>query len=145
MSAPITFEVIGVPKAQGSHRAIAAKGGVAFLKPSGGADFAAWRNAVAQAAKDIAAHDDIAAPLDGPLYLHVTFRFPMPKNVRKTDRERGWRWKTTAPDVDKLTRTIGDACTAAALIVDDARFVEVVAEKHEVTGWTGATVAIGRV
>ena len=37
---------------------------------------------------------------------------------RRLDRERGEAWKTTAPDTDKLVRTIGDALTAANLIAD---------------------------
>ncbi len=139
----VEFEVIGVPKPQGSMKAISI-GGRARVKPSGGSDFAAWRNAVSQAAKDVAEHDDVPAPLDGPLVLLVDYRIPMPKSRPKRDRERGEAHKTSAPDLDKLVRTIGDALTASGLIVDDARFVAINATKVETTGWTGAVVRVER-
>lgn len=139
----IEFEVIGVPKPQGSMKAFNV-GGHARVKPSGGADFASWRNAVSQAARDVAGHDGVSGPLDGPLALVVTFRFPMPKSRGKTALARGEAWKTTAPDTDKLVRTIGDALTAANLIADDARFAVINATKVETTGWTGAIVRVER-
>jgi Holliday junction resolvase RusA-like endonuclease len=135
------FEVIGTPKPQGSMKAFSA-GGHARMKPSGGADFAAWRNAVSQAAKDVAGHDDVIAPMSGSLRLDVSFRFPMPKSRPKATREHGWCWKTTAPDTDKLVRSIGDSLTAAGLIHDDALFAVIFAEKIETTGWTGAIITV---
>lgn len=137
----IEFEVIGLPKPQGSMKAISI-GGQARVKPSGGNEFAAWRNAVSQAARDVAEHDDVSAPLDGPLALDVTFRFPMPKSRPKRDHAAGLAWKTTAPDLDKLVRTVGDALTASGLIADDARFAVIKATKAETTGWTGAVIRV---
>ena len=136
----IAFDVIGVPKPQGSMKAFNA-GGHARMKPSGGADFAAWRNAASDAARNAIGD---APALDGPLLLAVTFRFPMPARRPKRDRERGETWKTTAPDTDKLVRTIGDALTAAGAVADDARFAVVNATKVETTGWTGATIRVER-
>jgi Holliday junction resolvase RusA-like endonuclease len=136
----IEFEVIGVPKPQGSMKAFAV-GGRARMKPSGGGDFAAWRNAVSDAARNAIGD---APALDGPLLLAVTFRFPMPASRPKRDRERGETWKTTAPDTDKLVRTIGDALTAANLIADDARFAVINATKVETTGWSGAIIRVER-
>lgn len=144
MTGSVEFEVIGVPKPQGSKKPFKDKAGNARMKEDGGLGFAAWRNAVSQAAKDVAGHDDVTAPLDGPLALVVTFRFPMPASRPKRDRERGEAWKTTAPDTDKLVRTIGDALTAANLVADDARFAVVNATKVETTGWTGAIVRVER-
>lgn len=152
MTRLVEFEVVGVPKPQGSMKAFNA-GGHARLKPSGGAAFASWRNAVAQAAKDIAVDEvgewakivgggDCRVPFDGPLGLFVEFRFPMPASRPKRDRAAGSCWKTSAPDTDKLIRTIGDALTAAGLIADDARFVAIEARKIETTGWTGAVITI---
>lgn len=137
----VEFEVVGVPKPQGSMKAFNA-GGHARMKPSGGAEFASWRNAVAKAARDITGHPDITAPYDGPLGLSVEFRFPMPASRPKRDRVNGSCWKTTAPDTDKLIRTIGDALTAAGLVTDDARFVAIEARKIETTGWTGAVITL---
>ena len=134
----LSFEVVGIPKPQGSMKAFAV-GGVARMKPSGGNDFAAWRNAVSDAARTAIGDRD---PLDGPLHLSVAFRFPMPKSRGKSAHALGYIPKTTAPDLDKLVRSIGDALTAANVITDDARFASLTALKHEVTGWTGCVIGI---
>jgi Holliday junction resolvase RusA-like endonuclease len=139
VTALVEFEVIGIPKPQGSMKAFSA-GGQARMKPSGGAAFAAWRNAVAQAAHDVAT--ELGEALDGPLVLSVEFRFPMPGNATKAAKTRGWRWKVTAPDTDKLVRTIGDALTASKLIVDDKLLQLGSVTKIETTEWTGAIITI---
>lgn len=136
----VTFEVVGIPKPQGSMKAFAV-GGRAMMKPSGGNEFAAWRNAVSQAARDVNA----PAPMSGPLRLNIVFRFPMPKSRPKALQVAGQGWKTTAPDTDKLIRCVGDALTAAGLIGDDALFAIVHAKKLETTGWTGAVVTVSEI
>ena len=136
------FEVIGVPKPQGSKKPFKDRAGNARMAESGGLAFAAWRNAVSEAARR--AHGD-AEPLDGPLVLAVEFRFPMPKSAPKRDHEQGRRWKTTAPDTDKLVRSIGDALEAAGVITSDARIAKLRdIDRVEVTGWTGAVIDIER-
>jgi Holliday junction resolvase RusA-like endonuclease len=149
----VEFEVLGTPMSQGSKKAFVANGRAMMKESSGG--HAAWRNAVARAAKDIV--DTAIAewaemegglnfgyPLDGPLGLSVEFRFPMPKSRPKTDRHRGRIFKTTAPDTSKLIRCIEDGLQAGGLIVDDARFCAIEACKVEVVGWIGATITITR-
>ncbi len=138
----IRFEVIGVPAPQGSTRAFVV-GNRAVTTNKGNKAQMAWRDSVARAAHDIANHDDIAAPLDGPLVLSVEFRFPMPKSRPKRDRLTGNIAKTTAPDVDKLLRSVCDALQAAGLVADDARIAAIAATKREVVGWTGAVITIG--
>lgn len=130
----IEFEVVGTPAAQGSKRHVG--GGVMVeqskkLKP--------WRAAVAAAARDVAE----GAPLDGPLSIDVEFRFPMPKSRSKTLHQVGRGPKTSAPDLDKLVRAVGDALKEGGLIRDDALFVRVSAVKVEVVGWTGAIITVG--
>ena len=139
----ILFDVLGTPMPQGSMKAFNA-GGMARMKPSGGAAFAAWRNAVADKARQVVEATGGAYPLDGPLVLHVEFRFPMPVSRPKRTRALGMAPKTTAPDADKLLRCVGDALIAAGVLVDDARFCDVSAMKWEVTGWTGATIRVKR-
>jgi Holliday junction resolvase RusA-like endonuclease len=90
--AAVLFDVIGTPKPQGSMKAFMA-GGHARQKPSGGLEFAAWRNAVSEAARHQA---EIVGKLDGPLRLNVLFRFDMPKSRPKAARELGRAPKTTA-------------------------------------------------
>lgn len=140
MTDTIRFDVVGLPAAQGSRLPIRAKSGRIVGHRETSKNHAPWRTAVAHAAK--AAADQLLAPLDGPLMLHVDFRFAMPKARPKRIRERGWNLKTSAPDIDKLLRALGDGLTAGGLITDDARIVTVTAAKYEVVGWTGATVRI---
>jgi Holliday junction resolvase RusA-like endonuclease len=135
----ISFEVHGTPKPQGSMKAFAV-GGKARMKASGGTEFAAWRNAVAEAARRQA---DEHGTLDGPLSLDVVFRFPMPASRPKKVRDRGLVWRTTMPDVDKLVRCLCDGLTASGLIADDARIVQLAAIKCETTSWSGAHIELG--
>ena len=137
MSGPVEFEVVGSPAAQGSKRHV--RNGVMVEM---GKNHKPWRAAVAAAARDIAEHDDVPAPLDGPLQLIVAFRFPMPASRPKAARTAGSAPKTTAPDLDKLVRSVGDALTESGLIHDDARICSVHASKLEVVGWTGAVIRI---
>lgn len=136
----VSFDVYGTPKPQGSKQAFNAANGFARLKESGGAGFAAWRNAVAEAAHRQA---ELHGMLDGPLQLTVVFTFAMPGSVLKRDRLAGWRWKQTAPDTSKLVRALEDGLQAAGLIRDDARFADVHATKLEVIdGPIGAHIVI---
>lgn len=132
----VSFDVIGTPMPQGSKRAFAVKGR-AMMTEAGGLKHAAWRNAVADAAKAVAAD---AGCFDAPLYARLAFRFPMPKSRTKAQHAAGRIHKTTAPDIDKLQRAVFDGLQAAGLIRDDAQICSVNAYKHEVTGWTGVEV-----
>lgn len=143
MSRPIRFEVLGIPAPQGSKRAFVANG-KARMRDMGGTKAVAWRDSVAAAARDVAGHADINAPLDGVLVLDVQFRFPMPASRPKKIRALGEWPKTTTPDLDKLLRSIGDGLQAGGLIADDARFWSTSATKLEVVGWTGAVISIGQ-
>lgn len=128
------FEVIGLPAPQGSKRHV----GNGIMRESS-KNLAPWRDAVAHAARDIAGD---SLPLAGPLRLVVHFRFPMPKSRRAAVRAAGWAPKTSAPDLDKLVRSTGDALKAGGLIGDDALFAEITATKSEVIGWTGAEITV---
>ena len=140
MTSPITFDVVGVPAPQGSHRAFVVNGR-ARMTEAAGTKGTQWRDAVAQAARNVAPD----TPLDGPLRLTVEFRFPMPTSRRAAARAAGIAPKIGAPDLDKLVRAVGDALTEAGLITDDARICTVVAHKYEVVGWTGARIRIEEV
>lgn len=131
----ITFEIVGLPAAQGSKRHVGRGVMVEMSKR-----LPAWRDSVTAAARDIA--DRLDGPLDGPLALTVEFRFPMPTSRRKAVREAGRNPKTSAPDLDKCLRALGDGLEAGGLIRSDALIHRVTASKVEVVGWTGATVTI---
>lgn len=145
MSLTGEFEILGVPSPQGDKSAVMIGGKPRLIEGKRGSARAKhrdWRSAVAQAARDIARDSD--APFDGPLELCVQFRFPMPASRPKRIRLAGRAPKVSSPDLDKLLRALGDGLQAGGLITDDARIVEVVASKIEVTGWTGAVVELRR-
>jgi Holliday junction resolvase RusA-like endonuclease len=133
----IQFDVVGVPVQQGSKRHV---GGGRMIE-TGGVRLRDWRHAVATEARTVAAGID-DTPLDGPLCLAVRFRFPMPASRPKRLRDIGTGWKTSAPDLDKLVRSVGDSLTDSGLIRDDARIGMVIASKVETTGWSGATIQL---
>jgi Holliday junction resolvase RusA-like endonuclease len=141
----VQFEVLGHPAPQGDKSAVLIAGRPRLIegrRTTGRQRHANWRSAVADAARDVANHDDVAAPLDGPLHVTIRFRFPMPASRPKKIRAAGQAWKTTAPDLDKVLRATFDGLTAGGLIVDDARICEVTASKIETVGWTGAEIWI---
>lgn len=139
----VEFEILGDPAAQGSKTRMPNGAMLEGGSPEARAKHRSWRTAVAEAARDVAAHDDVPAPLDGPLCLDVTFRFAMPASRPKHVRAIGCGPKVSAPDLDKLIRALGDGLQAGGLVRDDARICEIVANKIEVTdGWTGAVVTI---
>lgn len=109
------FFAYGNPAAQGSKRHV---GNGVMVETS--KDLPSWRAAVIEYAQKAYA----GPPLDGALELIVVFWFPRPKSAKK-----GARWKTTAPDLDKLARGVGDALQIAGTIASDARIVRLVVEK----------------
>lgn len=129
----VTFEVVGLPVQQGSKKHV---GNGVMVEAAKG--HKAWRTDVADAARDCA--ED--RPLDGPLALTVHFRFPMPASRKAAVRKAGRGPKTTAPDLDKLIRAVGDALEAGGLVANDARFCEITATKTEVIGWTGVEITV---
>jgi Holliday junction resolvase RusA-like endonuclease len=97
---------------------------------------------VHQAAAD-AVTADLEMPWNGPVAVYVTFRFAMPASRLRAIRERGWAWKTSKPDLDKLLRSTCDSLVTAGLLTDDSRIVRAVAEKVEIDGsWTGAEIMV---
>ena len=136
MSEVIRFTVVGTPVQQGSKRHV---GGGRMIEAANG--HREWRHAVAtEAAAVAAARPD--CPLDGPLCLSVRFAFPMPASRPRRAIRLGRAWKTTAPDLDKLIRSIGDALTESGLIRDDARIGMVMASKVETTDAAGAEIGL---
>lgn len=141
----ISFDVVGTPAPQGSKTRMPNGAMVEGRSTAQRQGHAHWRSAVAQAARSAMASQGLTSPLDGPLALTVTFRFTMPKSRKKAVRDQGWCPKTSAPDLDKLIRSTGDALKEGGMIVDDALFVSVYATKQEHDGWTGAIVTVGQV
>lgn len=99
-----------------------------------------WRNDVARAsALNALEHGYVDWP---EIAVQVVFRFRMPASRPASVRADGWAYKATAPDLDKLLRSIGDSLQST-LIVNDARIVAWQATKIEVAdGWTGAAITL---
>ncbi len=113
----VAFTVHGTPIPQGSKSATV-RGGVAVMfEDNKKTD--AWRRTVARAGREAM---NGALPLDGPLEVRITFRMPRGKTVKRV-------LPSVKPDVDKLVRAVFDSLTAAAVIADDARVIDLHARK----------------
>jgi Holliday junction resolvase RusA-like endonuclease len=125
----VYFTVYGVAAPAGSKTVGFGKGGQHFVRDSSGKRGSDWRRNVAQAA-GIAMHEAELLPLEGPLYLIVTFWVPRPKGhfgvkgVKPSSPEH----PTTRPDVTKLLRGVEDAMSGI-VYRDDAQIVHQVATK----------------
>ena len=129
----ITFDVIGLPVAQGSMKALGrSAAGRTILTHSNGAQLMPWRQTVAAVAHD-ARPDDW--PMDAPMAISVTFRFPRPASHHRKDgslKPSAPQRMTKKPDLDKLTRSIGDAL-ATILYRGDQQITSIVAGKRYIT------------
>lgn len=151
MTVLASFDVMGIPRPQGSKQPYTVNGH-GRVKDSAGTAGVQWRAAVAHAARTVAdkildsgAATELVPPFTGALSLEITFRFPMPASRPKWMKVAGTQYKTTAPDTSKLCRSAEDALTAAGLIRDDALIAQLHAHKYEVFDqWTGATITIRR-
>jgi crossover junction endodeoxyribonuclease RusA len=111
----IEFFVQGKPVGQGSKRYL---GRGVMVETSKG--LKAWRTDIRAEAQK---HFPI--PLERPISICLAFSYHRPKTHRKVNGDltsRAPRQKTSAPDLDKLTRAVGDALTGVAYR-DDAQVV----------------------
>jgi Holliday junction resolvase RusA-like endonuclease len=126
----ITIDVIGIPVAQGSMKALGrTKAGGTIITHSNGSALLPWRQEIAQAATAKWPSD---WPMDAPVSISLTFRFPRPAGHFRRDgtlKPSSPQWKTTKPDLDKLCRTIGDAL-AGVLYRGDQQIISLIAGKR---------------
>ena len=107
-------------------------------KPSGGLEFAAWRNAVSGRRHQA----EIVGKLDGPLRLNVLFRFDM---LPITPESRSRARPRTGDDRSRPRQARAPSATPSPPPDSFATThcsVAITAEKIETTGWTGATIAL---
>ena len=134
----VSFDVLGLPAAQGSKSAIVRGGRAVVVEgkgTTGREKTKAWRTAVAERAREIA---DEHGQITGPTGLLVVLRFPRPKSRPKSHHG----WHTVKPDKDKVLRACLDGLTAGGLIVDDNQVCRISVASVETDGWTGASFVL---
>lgn len=143
---PLAFNVMGLPTPQAGMQSVPAgrdpvTGRPRFRKiTEGGKGLAGWRQDVSQRAAEAHAGQPCMA---GPVLLEVVFRMPMPKSRPMWAKAGGVLLSTVKPDLDKLARAIGDSCTVAGVIRDDAQVAIIRVVKAEVwEAWTGASIRL---
>lgn len=140
----LVVNVIGTPVPQGSKVANRFGHGVRdanakTLKP--------WRAEVAAAVAEAMTSCGWVT-LDAPAEVTIAFFHPRPGGHYGTGRNAGIlkptapRWKSTAPDIDKLTRAILDALTTSRALRDDARVARLMVEDLYADAATGARITI---
>lgn len=137
----LTFRVLGEPRPQGSGALIRAKhGGIIKKTP---AHAARWRNEVAEAASRAIAEQGWVKADQSALSVSIEFYLRRPKSHPKW-RQAEVPWVTTAPDIDKLSRAVLDAMTAAGVFRDDSQVSELRVEKRYADEFdpAGAWVAV---
>jgi len=126
--------VVGTPRTAGSTRAIPVKrkgveqvtstkdvrSVVVADEPVG---TAAWRGAIVDRVRKLLDGRPVER---GPVAVRLVFALSRPRQV---PAERAG-WPSAKPDVDKLTRAVLDALTAAGVWKDDAQVCDLRAVKH---------------
>lgn len=116
----LTVTVLGAPVAQGSMRSL----GPGRMVHSNAATLRPWRDTVAWHVRESMADAGLTEPMEGPVEVHATFTVPRPKSAPKV------RWAPDRkPDLDKLARSLLDACTVGGAWVDDAQVVTLIVSK----------------
>ncbi len=124
----VVFFAAGVARPKGSHKALLI-GGHARLAPASGQE-KGWRASVASAACEAMRAAGVG-PIDGCVSLLLEFYSPRPKShTRKNGAiKTGVQPRpTTAPDADKLARSVGDALNEVCYR-DDSQICELVVRK----------------
>jgi crossover junction endodeoxyribonuclease RusA len=130
----LTFEVRGTPVPQGSIRSLgrgrpSVHGNAERLLP--------WRESVLWAARDALGG---AAPIVGAAEVSLTFYLAKPKSTPKKAV-----WPVKRPDLDKLTRAVLDALTAAGVWLDDSQVTALSAQKVWTQEAPGVFVRVGAI
>ena len=124
----ISFTVYGVAQPKGSMRAFVPPGMKHPIVTDSNRNAKSWAQLVAHAAATTLAQTPDGAPqlLQGPVRVSVAFDLPRPKKFNKRGVPIA---HLTAPDLDKLLRSVLDALTAVVWH-DDSQVVEVLAQKR---------------
>jgi len=124
----IRIEVMGLPFPQGSKSAFIRGGHAVVVEGSskkGRSGHAAWRQAVATAARDWLGENPREA-IHEPVVLRMKFRFP----TVASDKYRSRHF--TKPDLSKLVRAVEDALVDGGVLADDSCVFALHASKRHV-------------
>lgn len=144
MITALTVNVIGTPVQQGSKVANRFGHGV---RDANASKLRPWRAEVAGTIAAAMADNDWTT-LDGPIDVTLAFFHHRPAGHYGTGRNAGVlkpsapTWKSTAPDIDKLTRAILDALTDSRAIRDDARVARLVVEDRWADAASGVRITV---
>jgi Holliday junction resolvase RusA-like endonuclease len=140
----VTFFAAGTAKPKGSHRAMLI-GGAARIAPASAGE-RGWRAAVSNAAA-AAMRAARVLPLDCAVEMHLEFYSARPKSHYRTNgalKPTAPARPTSAPDADKLARSVGDALNGVCYR-DDALICELRISKHycdEANPYCGVRVTV---
>ena len=96
----------------------------------------AWRAEAVRCASGAVHDSSCDFPLDGPIWVRLTFHLQVPKRRRDA-------WPIKRPDVDKLTRAALDALTIAGVWRDDSQVAWLSARKVWALGDARTDVELG--
>lgn len=137
-----TLRVHGIPKAQGSKTAFV-RGGKPIVAEAGSKEsrskHAAWRQAVATAARDLLEAGGHTYPASQPVDVGIDFVLPKPGSAPKYVR-----WAFRKPDLDKLARSVLDGLADGGLLAADQQVCQLACSKAYVVdgGAPGCVVVV---
>ena len=127
MTVLLTCTILGTPQQQGSKRSLGPRRPSIEDNPK----LRPWRaDAIAALQASAAEQWGTVAPILEGVHVTVAFVYQRPKGHYRTGRnahllrDDAPGYKTSAPDLDKLQRALGDALTQAGIVRDDALIVE---------------------
>lgn len=109
----IELFIAGTPAPQGSKNAFRRGNRIALVEAN--KNLPAWREQVTKELQKLNETNGIM--IEGPIYVAAHFYIARPKTNKRL-------YPTTKPDLDKLTRAIGDCLTKAMIIQDDSYVIE---------------------
>lgn len=127
------FFIEGKPEPQGRGRASTFNAGNRKITVRDPIKSRNWKRDVAVLAKNMRVR-----LMEGPLRVVMTFYLSRPKSLPKRDV-----WHVKKPDVDNLSKAVGDALNGIAYN-DDSQIVRLTAHKQYATDKVGVHVSIER-
>ena len=129
----LSFFVPGQPAPKGSMKPVNVPNvRHTILVPDNEKIYKPWVRAVVDVATLALAVSDWPRKYAGPVLMTCRFLLPMPLSRPAYIRRQAIAPCTVTPDLDKLTRAIGDACKKAEIYRDDSVIVKDAHEKFEV-------------